>query len=419
MPGGGGLLQLVAKGKQDVFLTGNPQVSWFKMVYRRYTNFAIESQPMYFDGSPNFGKRITCNVPRRGDLLGQVFLEVTLPALTYSDGCTPVKWVNSIGHALIQEISFEVGEVEMDKQTGEWMEMWSRYVVPDSHKQGFYNMIGKVDNYNPSQGVGKLYIPLQFWFCRNPGSYLPLLALQYHQVRINITLRPLTELIHPDPAAAENPAVPCVPIYNSANNPIDLMLYGDYVYLDTEERRRFVSSAHEYLIEQVQFTPPISIPAAATTVTVPIEFNHPIKEFFWYIQRDYMTKSLEWFNYSSLGINEIGNRTDLLSQCVIQFDGFDRFYKRDAGYFRLVQPYQHHTVIPIESFIYSYSLALRPEEAQPTGSANASRIDSLVFQIDLNTTTSPPRGNSHCVIYAINNNVFRVIEGFGGLLFSV
>jgi hypothetical protein len=152
---------------------------------------------------------------------------------------------------------------------------------------------------------------------------------------------------------------------------------------------------------------------------VPVEFNHPIKEFFWYIQRDYMTKSLEWFNYSSLGINETGNRTDLLSECVIQFDGFDRFYKRDAGYFRLIQPYQHHTVIPTESFIYSYSLALRPEEAQPTGSVNASRIDSLVFQIDLNTTTTPPRGNSHCVIYAINNNVFRVIEGFGGLLFSV
>jgi hypothetical protein len=419
MPGGGGLLQLVAKGKQDVFLTGNPQVSWFKMVYRRYTNFATESQPMYFDGSPNFGKRITCNIPRRGDLLGRVILEVTLPALTYSDGCTPVKWVNSIGHALIQEVSVEIGEVEIDKQTGEWMEIWSRYVVTDSQKQGFYNMIGKVDNYNPSQGMGKLYIPLQFWFCRNPGSFLPLLALQYHQVRINMTLRPLNELIHPDPASVGNPAVSCIPVYNSANNPIDLMLYGDYVYLDTEERRRFVSTAHEYLIEQIQYTSAISIPAAATTTTIPIEFNHPIKEFFWYIKRDYMINNLEWFNFSSLGIYESGVRTDLMNAAVIQFDGFDRFNKRDAGYFRLVQPYQHHSVIPSESFIYSYSIALRPEEAQPTGSVNASRIDSLVFQIDLNTTTTPPRGNSHAVIYAINNNVFRVVDGFGGLLFSV
>jgi hypothetical protein len=197
------------------------------------------------------------------------------------------------------------------------------------------------------------------------------------------------------------------------------MLYGDYVYLDTEERRRFVSTAHEYLIEQIQYTSPISIPAAATTVTVPVEFNNPIKEFFWYIQRDSVQQAKEWFNYSSLGTTETGIRTDLITGTVIQFDGFDRFYKRDAGYFRLVQPFQHHTCVPVESFIYSYSLALRPEDAQPTGSVNASRIDSMVFQIDLNTTTTPPRGNAHCVVYAINHNVFRVIEGFGGLLFTV
>lgn len=419
MPGGGGLLELVAKGKQDLFLTGNPQVSWFKMVYRRYTNFARESQPMYFDGTPNFGKRISCNIPRRGDLLGPVFLEVTLPALFYSDGITPVKWVNTIGHALIKEITFEVGEKEVDKQTGEWMEIWTRYTMSEAQKQGFYNMIGKTDNYNPSVNFNKLYIPLQFWFCRNPGSYLPLLALQYHQLRINITLRTLNELVLPDPAAALNPTIPCIPPVNPTSTPIDLMLYGDYVYLDTEERRRFVSTAHEYLIEQVQYTSPISIPASATTVTIPVEFNNPIKEFFWYIQRDYIQQAKEWFNYSSLGTTETGMRTDLITGTVIQFDGFDRFYKRDAGYFRLVQPYQHHTCVPAESFIYSYSLALRPEDAQPTGSVNASRIDSMVFQIDLNTTTTPPRGNSHCVIYAINHNIFRVIEGFGGLLFTV
>ena len=419
MPGGGGLLELVSKGKQDVFLTGNPQVSWFKMVYRRYTNFSIESQPMYFDGTPNFGKRISCNIPRRGELLGPVYLEVTLPALFYSDGITPVKWVNTIGHALIRDITFECGEKEIDRQTGEWMEIWTRYTVPDGQKQGFYNMIGKTDNYNPSVNFNKLYIPLQFWFCHNPGSYLPLLALQYHQLRINITLRNLSELILPDPASANNPTIPCIPILNSASNPIDLMLYGDYVFLDTEERRRFVSEPREYLIEQIQYTTPISIPSAASTVTIPVEFNHPIKEFFWYIQRDSIKQALELFNYSSLGTTESGIRTDLLSSAVIQFDGYDRFYKRDAGYFRLVQAFQHHTNVPVESFVYSYSLALRPEDVQPTGSANASRLDSVVFQMDLNTTTTPARGNAHCVIYAINHNIFRVIEGFGGLLFTV
>jgi hypothetical protein len=434
MPGGGGLLQLVAKGKQDVFLTGNPQITWFKMVYRRYTNFAIESQPMYFDGTPNFGKRITCTIPRRGDLLGPVFLEVTLPALTYSDGVTPVKWVNSIGHALIQEIAFEVGEVEMDRQTGEWMEIWSRFTVNASRQEAFYNMIGKVDNYNPSQPPGKLYIPLQFWFCKNPGVYLPLLALQYHQIRITIVLRNLSSLIYPDPASITNPTIPACPVYSNASVPIELMLYGDYVYLDTEERRRFVSSSHEYLIDQVQYTPSISIPTAATSITIPVEFNNPIKEFMWVLQRDDLVSlHREWFNYSSLGIREQGIRTDLMESALIQFDGIDRFYPRDAGYFRLVQPYQKHTAVPVDSFIYNYSFALRPEEMQPSGSANASRLDSIVFQINLTQGGSPPpgfntntditipngRGNLHCVIYATNNNVFRVVEGFGGLLFTI
>ena len=118
MTGGGGLLQLVAMGKQDVFLTGNPQITWFKMVYRRHTNFAIESQPMYFDGDPDFGKKLTCLVPRRGDLLGGVFLDVSLPALTLASTGAPVSYVNSIGHALIKEISIEIGEQEIDKQTG-------------------------------------------------------------------------------------------------------------------------------------------------------------------------------------------------------------------------------------------------------------------------------------------------------------
>jgi hypothetical protein len=195
MGGQGGLLQLVAKGKQDVFLTGNPQMTWFKMVYRRYTDFAIESQPMYFDGTPDFGKKITCNVPRRGDLLGQVVMEVTLPALRLLDG-TPVSYVNSIGHALIQEITLEIGEQQIDRQTGEWMEIWSNYTTTKDKQTGFYNMIGKVDGYSPPTLFGplKLYIPLRFWFCRNPGLALPLLALQYHPIRINLTLRPLNQL---------------------------------------------------------------------------------------------------------------------------------------------------------------------------------------------------------------------------------
>ena len=415
MVGQGGLLQLVALGKQDVFLTGNPQMTWFKMVYRRHTTFATESQPMYFDGTPDFGKRITCLVPRRGDLLSQVFLEVTLPALKLLDG-TPVSYVNAIGHALIQEISVEIGEQEIDKQTGEWMEIWSNYTTTMDKQTGFYNMIGKVDGYSPPTLFGplKLYIPLRFWFCRNPGLALPLIALQYHPIRINLTLRPLNQLFFSQ--ALTTPL--CTSLEVQPASISDLMLWGDYIYLDSEERRRFVSSTHEYLIEQIQYTPPIPIAPGSTSGSLRLEFNHPIREMFWYVQRDAMTRYHEYFNYSSLGTFEVGTRKDILLNAVLQLDGFDRFQLRDAGYFRLVQPWQHHTVVPEESFMYSYSFALKPEEVQPCGSMNASRMDSIVLQVAVDATLLN-LGTLHTRVYAINHNVLRVADGFGGVLFTI
>jgi len=416
MPGQGGLLQLVAIGKQDSFLTGNPQMTWFKMVYRRYTNFAIESQPMYFDGTPDFGKRITCNVPRRGDLLSQVILEVTLPALTLTTG-EAVSYANSIGHALIQEITLEIGEQEIDRQNGEWMEIWSNYTTPTEKQTGFYNMIGKVDGYSPPTLFGpiKLYIPLRFWFCRNPGLALPLIALQYHPIRINLTLRPLNQLFFAQGLTGPN----CTTLEVKPVSITDLMLWGDYVYLDVDERRRFVSSTHEYLIEQVQYTAPIPIAPGATSGSFRLEFNHAVRELFWYLQRDDMTRYHEYFNYSSLGTFEIGNRKDILLDAILQLDGFDRFQKRDAGYFRLVQPWQYHTTIPEEFFVYSYSFALRPEDVQPSGSINASRMDSILLQVDVNPAITNPLGTLHGRVYGINHNVLRIADGFGGVLFTI
>ena len=416
MTQGGGLLQLIAQGKQDIFLTGNPQVTWFKMVYRRYTDFAIESQPMYFDGTPDFGKKITCNVPRRGDLLSQVIMEVTLPALKLLDG-TPVSYANSIGHALIQEITLEIVEQQIDRQTGEWMEIWSNYTTTKDKQTGFYNMIGKVDGYSPPTLFGplKLYIPLQFWFCRNPGLALPLLALQYHPIRINLTLRPLNQLFFTQ--ALTTPE--CTSLQVSPVSISDLMLWGDYVYLDVEERRRFVSSTHEYLIEQVQYTAPMAIAPGASSASLRLELNHPIREMFWYVKRDDMVRYNEFFNYSSLGTFEVGTRQDILADAVLQLDGFDRFQVRDAGYFRLVQPWQYHTVVPEENFVYSYSFALRPEDAQPSGSMNASRLDSIVLQINLNANLVNALGTLSTRVYAINHNVLRIADGFGGVLFTI
>ena len=450
MPAGGGLLQLVAVGKQDLFLTGNPQISFFRVVYRRHTNFSIESQAMYFDGTPNFGQRITCLIPRRGDLLGKIYLEVTLP-LIKDTSQNILSYTNSIGHALIQEITFEVGEQEIDRQTGEWMEIWTQLTTSASQRDALNEMIGRTtlyDTVNLKPGTTSdglhLLIPLQFYFCNNPGLYLPLIALQYSPIRINITLRPLQQLFWippPDPPVIDGSWMPSCTTQVDCSTPIvNMMLWGDYVYLDVEERRTFVSNTHEYIIEQVQYTPPHSLTSQQNNTTVSIEFNHPIKEFMFVVQRDSMINRNEWFNYSNLAINEPvpayiipyinsnvpSGRMDLILNATLQLDGYDRFSQRNANYFRLQQPYDHHTTTPVNAFIYNYSFALRPEDIQPTGSMNASRIDSIVWQIQMNQLLSNPaiplaqqRGNCRITVYAHNYNVFRVINGFGGLLFTI
>jgi Major capsid protein N-terminus/Large eukaryotic DNA virus major capsid protein len=450
MPAGGGLLQLVATGKQDLFLTGNPQISFFKMVYRRHTNFATESQPMYFDGTPNFGQRITCLIPRRGDLLGRVYLDVTLPQIKDTSG-NILSYTNSVGHALIQEITFEVGEQEIDRQTGEWMEIWTQLTTPAGQRDALNEMIGRFEPYYPpnltpgdkSEGL-RLLIPLQFYFCNNPGLYIPLIALQYSPIRINITLRPLQQLFWvpppPPPATQEDWKPACTVQVDCTSQIVNMMLWGEYVYLDVEERRMFVSASHEYIIEQVQWTPPYSITGQQTTATISVDFNHPVKEFMFVCQRDEMINRNEWFNYSNLAIGEPlsscvvpyvnsnapAGRLDLIANAKLQLDGYDRFMARVPQYFRLEQPYEHHTTTPVNSFIYNYCFALRPEDAQPTGTMNASRIDSIVWQINMNPVLSMPmiepwqqRGNCHIVVYGHNYNVFRVINGFGGLLFTI
>ncbi|NBV77505.1 hypothetical protein EBR66_05060 [bacterium] len=459
MPGGGGLLQLVAMGKQDVFLTGNPQITWFKMVYRRYTNFAIESQQIYFDGDPDFGKRITTLIQRRGDLLGPMTLEVVLPHVTMTDGSI-AKYVNAVGYALIEEIALEIGEQEIDKQTGEWMQIWSTITTPASQRDALNNMIGRADGLNlpPANpqsspcsvgtykyGAMKLYIPLQFWFNKNPGLYLPLLAMQYNPIRINIKLRDLASLIDNSDLSGS-----CASIQPKPTSIVDFQMWGDYIYLDTEERRRFVANTHEYLIEQIQYTPRVAIPEGINTQNIRMEFNHPLREIIWILRRDIMEISHEWFNWGTTSLHEAGISRDMLQDATLQIDGYDRFDTRDSGYFRLVQPYQYHTATDVKQFIYLYSFALRPEEMQPSGSLNASRIDNMNLIVNLRPDTSEPvtlaynsngaqvplndpsairtvinpayvpnRGKSTIVIYAKNHNVLRVVNGFAGLLFKI
>jgi len=405
------LLQLVARGRQDAYLTSNPQFTFFKHVYRRYTPFAVESIPVEFDGTPDFGRRISLLIPRKAELLWSMFLEVDLPAIP--QGMTPRYWTNNIGHALIQDIRVEIGEKEIDKHTGEWLQIWSELTVTSDKRDGFNQMVGHWDVYPDIQAAGplKLTIPLRFWFCNTIGAALPLIALQAHPVRLIIHLAPYQNLWWSQELCNSPSTCPQIePV-----SPDRVQLFGDFVYLDTEERKRFASHDHEYLIEQVQYTPTQSVAVGATKATIDIVFNHCVKEFIWVVQKDRMRASNQWFNYSSIDVCDVvGVPTDLLDSAILRLDGYDRFHERQALYFRQIQPYQYHTVIP-KSFIYLYSFSLRPESGQPSGSLNCSKIDDIRLSLTFNPTQlDDPR---RLIVYGTNYNVLRIVGGLGGLAF--
>jgi hypothetical protein len=416
------LLQLVSRGRQDAYLTSNPQFTFFKHVYRRYTPFAIESIPIDFDGNADFGRRITTLIPRHADLLSSLFIEVDLPPLPQAAGQYDLNyWVNDIGHSLIQDISIEIGEKEIDKHTGEWLNIWGELTVPKSQRAGYDEMVGHWNNYPPSPLDASsnlhLTIPLRFWFCNTIGAAIPLVALQAHPVRIIIHLRPFQELWWSTaiPAAPGQPcpAIPPVAITR-------FQMFGDYIYLDTEERRRFASADHEYLIDQLQIAPPQSIPKGVASANVPLYFNHCCKEFIWVVQESRMKSAREWFNFTSALQNNGGEpgviEQDLLSTAILRLDGYDRFYVRNAPYFRLTQPYQHHTSVPTPPvYIYLYSFSMKPEQEQPSGSLNCSKIDDIVLSMTFNPNELTYDRTVH--IYAPNYNVLRIVGGLGGLAF--
>lgn len=439
MSNSGGLLQLVATGRQDIYLSGNPQMTFFKQVYVRYTNFSIETQRIPFDTAVDFNKLISLSIPRNGDLLSQLFLEIQLPEITpagpvvnqpngvtvptpidYSQNNQSVSWVNGIGFAMIDYISIWIGQQEIDRQYGEFMYLWTQLTTPGSKRDGVNFMTGTQEVYNDTTQSGplRLLVPLSFWFCKNPGLALPLIALQATPIKIYIKLRNGYDMVYSnilEEAVINGTGCPS-PI---ATPPVitDMTLWGDYIYLDTEERRRFTSSKHEYLIEQTQQQKRFSIPKNTRIANVPLTFNHPMKEMIWVVNQDRMLDAHQWFNYGSRMLNEYPKpNLDLIATALLQFDGYDRFEEQSAQYFRLMQPYQRHTAIP-NDFIYVYSFSLAPEAAQPQGSCNGSRLDSIVLQTVMNPQVESV--NAGITVYVTNYNILRIVAGLGGVLFTV
>ena len=431
----GGLLQLACYGAQDIYLTGNPQITFFVAVYRRYTNFAIQNISQYFNGNSDFGQKVYCLVDRIGDLINQVFLRVKLPSLqnfNYVDeggNLVEYYWVNSVGHAIVKIIEIEIGGVVVDRQYGLWLEIWSELTVPVNKRPGFYEMIGKSENpiNLANNGELDLYVPLYFWFCKNIGLSLPLIALQSQEVRFNVTFRKYEELI-----------------ISSNGLPLDLgsnsleitqtYLDIDYIFLEDNERKIFAKNNHQYLIEQLQVyatsmtsnglrqdpTNPLKkdrIPDLNQNIL--LNFNNPVKELLWVIQNStvlsvYPFGGNEWFNFSTQYYkNGKINGSDPLINGKLIFEGQDLIDIKPAKYFRTVVPYQRHTNTP-NNFIYNYCFSTNPEDFQPSGSCNFSRIDSQLLYMEISDQLIDPI----ITVFATNYNILNIAGGMAGVEYT-
>jgi hypothetical protein len=540
---GGALMQLVAYGAQDVFLTGNPEITFWKVSYRRHTNFAMESIEQTFNGQADFGRRVSCTISRNGDLAYRTNVQVTLPEINQdmkgTTGAVYARWLDYPGEQLIALVEVEIGGQRIDRQYGDWMHIWNQLTLSSEQQAGYYKMIGHTtqltylcdpafaDINGPCASTGgpsqvcaprkalpetTLYIPLLFWFCRNPGLALPLVALQYHEVKINIDFRPIGECLWAVRSLSSTDGTSQAVTTAYQQSLVAASIYVDFIFLDTDERRKMAQNPHEYLIEQLQYTGDESVGSSSNKIK--INFNHPCKELIWVVQPDsnvdycnalesnstlYRVLGPQPFNYTdaidalppsiavfggqaetsgaqafisggvfqmpgaldglvsgntSLGLNNAdgwnhsvfdaaagsSNNGSLVSDAgtfvlaetalnmhcwgenpvvtaKLQLNGQDRISEREGSYFDVVQPFQHHTRAP-DTGINVYSFALRPEEHQPSGTCNFSRIDNATLQLVLSSGTVVGTNTAKVRVYAYSYNVLRVMAGMCGVAYS-
>jgi hypothetical protein len=399
----GGLIQLVAVGIQDIYLIGNPQITFFKNVYKKYTNFSIESMQQPIDGRTDFGQQIQVTIQRKGDLMKDIILEILLPILP-----SGYYWTNGIGNILIKQVDLEIGGQLIDRNYSEWLDIWNQLTLSQGQIGAYDNMVG---NYNSLASVRnnatsklRLHVPLCFWFNKDYSYALPLIALQYHDVVLKITLRDFNSCYLNE----------TIPTLLSGYHIVDFKVWVDYVHLDMEERKKFANTTHEYLIEQIQFDGNDFISRTDTSINKRLHFNHPVKELYWvHSTSDFLQTNIntgnQLLNYS------LTTSVETFNNATLQLNGVDRFETRPADYFRLVQNYQFHNRYS-NKFIYTYSFSLHPEKQQPSGTCNMSKFTNIILAIDYNTINHS-QNDMILKVYAVNYNILRITSGMGGLAF--
>ena len=453
----GGLIQMVAYGAQDVILTGNPKMTFFKSVFRSYTNFSIESKKLNIEGNITaLENSFDCIISRNGDLLSGLWMEINIPSvLNNNNTATFTHWCNNTGAAFVKQCEIDIGGQMIEKHDSLWYDIYNELNNTDIHANKQINKNKSLiyrHNGNKQRAPNlHLMIPLHFWFTKNKGSSLPLIALQYHEVTLKIVTRAIRNLLITD---ADNS--------NIVFQPANIEIWADYVFLDTPERKRFAQSKHTYLVEQVQLH---TANIVNRSQNIEIMFSHPVKQLVWVFTNTNRTQEIntsniaanpslfrskrlqdngttllangytesvrpgnDYFNYmptSTAGNTSVvtapvsgssingDNTMENFDNVVLKLNGHHRFEARRAVYFRTIQPVQSYLQVP-SKHIYVYSFSLNPKEYQPSGSCNFSRLDSAELEFNnLGEIT-----NKQLSVYAINYNILHIASGMGGIAFA-
>lgn len=468
---GAGLVQLLFYGQQDIYLTSNPKLTYFKKVYLTHTNFATESIRVDFnrsDATVNEPTTFKVKLPRHADLVAQIYLVLELPDII-SDNIMNFRWIENIGEAALLNYQISIGGNIIDKQDGEFLHVQNQLTInrdkkelydmmtgniiqnynPEQYTLDFFNIsripqryrigagypsaninsfiLGQEDNFRPSIPRRKIYIPLQFWFNKDIGNALPLVSLQYAEVEISIEMRPITQLykLFYNTSGIQDYYSPSTfinahQLKNFVTNirqrfmlsdnvlNIDAHLEVNYVYLDSLERKYFAYKPLEYLIEQTTRIERISL---EENNVIDFVLQNPCKEIIWFLRRNDVKTRNKWFDFTDGFFNQP------MKTAKIMFNGVDRFDEKPAEYFNWLQPYQHHSGVG-KLGLYSYSFSLFPEQFQPSGSVNMSRINKIQFVLKAKKTIDTSY-KYDVVFYVINYNILRVMSGMASIAYSL
>ena len=421
----GALVQLVSKGVQDVSLIGNPTTTFFKTIYKRHTNFAIESTRQILNGIDDFGHKLTCTLNKEGgDLVHGIYLEFSLPTINQTQqGATWISYANGIANVLVKSIELEIGGVSIDRHYSEWLDIWGELNINNSHKASYDEMVGNYPSdialkYSAQSNTAytqykTYYTPFRFWFNRNIGNALPIVALQYHDIKLNIELRPLSEIIRSD--INLNTDI----LTDTEGAPLKMkycVVWADYIYLDKDERESFANKEHEFIIDQVQFTGAETLAAFTTSETIELDFNNPVKALYWIIRNETYLEVNSTTGNHLLKYEAVGNG-DTFETFKIQLNNNDRFEERHANYFRLVQQVEHCEAAT-RKYIYMYSFSINSSNDQPSGTCDFSKITTSLVNFTFNNKSQSANGPIRLNMYALNYNLFRIQNGMGNKVFT-